>query len=92
MSVVKGEDDGDVRGWRSRYYGLKEPVPSVVCEIETVLPHRFVSAFYPEGSVRDVILGDMELRLIKRNGKEDSFHLNEVGNQSVIAGFIVGLR
>jgi len=41
-TVVAGGDDPP-RGWLSRYYGEKVPVPSLVVERRTALPHTFVT-------------------------------------------------
>lgn len=45
-SVVAGSEEPP-RGWLSRYFGEKVPVPSLSVEVEAELPVRFVTAFGP---------------------------------------------
>ncbi|MFN7986163.1 MAG: alginate lyase family protein [Thermoanaerobaculia bacterium] len=46
FSVAKGAD-GPARGWLSRYFGEKVPVPSLAGEVDSELPLRFVTVFGP---------------------------------------------
>lgn len=86
IDIKIGLENGSIRGWRSRNYGLKEPVPSIVCGVDTVLPYRLVSAFYPGGSVKNVMLGDRELKLVEPAGKEWFFSLGSIGSGPIING------
>jgi hypothetical protein len=70
FSIVRA-DPKSTRGWRSRYYGEKEPAISVM--LETDQPHASFWTFF--GLEEDVIevVGD-ELK-IKSNGKETAIDL-----------------
>ena len=48
-SVVAGEENPP-RGWLSRHYGVKTPVPSLAAVLEGDTPHRFVTVLTPHAS------------------------------------------
>src|SRR5579863_123700 len=53
ISTHFGESD-PILGWRSRLYGLKEPIMTIRCRFEGMLPHRFLTEIaVGEGSWND---------------------------------------
>jgi len=47
LSVVKGREGGNPKGWVSRYYGKREAVSSIELEVNTNKPVFFISIFTP---------------------------------------------
>jgi hypothetical protein len=57
-NVVSGAAEGAPRGWLSRYYGEKVPVPSLAATQSGPLPHTFVTLL-AGGTPRACISGDV---------------------------------
>ena len=54
LSVVRGCDTiGSVQGFASKYYGTRQPIPTIIAKVSGVLPIRFVT-FITDGNVAKV--------------------------------------
>ncbi|MEZ7172924.1 alginate lyase family protein [Sporosarcina sp. OR05] len=72
MSVISSNDisnnmyvgsDNPVAGWRSLYYGDKEPSPQLIIESEITSKSRFITVLHKKTQYNDVILKDSKLSI-----------------------------
>lgn len=73
FSIVRA-DPNSRRGWRSRYYGEKEPAISVI--LETDQPHASFWTFF--GLEKDVVEAVGNVLNLKLNGKETAIDLAQL--------------
>jgi asparagine synthase (glutamine-hydrolysing) len=71
--VVAGQSDPP-RGWLSRYYGEKVPVPSLAAEVEDETPLTFVSVLSAD---RAAVRNDGERWVVEAAGRVVGFSLRD---------------
>src|SRR5579884_3075668 len=78
-----GPPDTTIRGWRSLYYGSKEPALSLAVELTAPLPVRFVTLLMPSG----ISANELSSKCIKLqvHGKQYRIQLQRIGTNRVFS-------